>query len=114
MGKIERNRDGSAALGAKPLVAEVANRFYGNVFGGQLGIEFFDARFELGAGDLELQITNACLQKFFVAEGGEIGQRALPVLVLVLLASEPSIAGYFNRAKGWRLARFTGALVIVL
>ena len=66
MRKIERDGDGGAAFGAKPFVAEIADRFYRNIFGGELGVEFVDARLELGAGDLELQIANARAQKLVV------------------------------------------------
>ena len=47
--------------GTKPLVAEIANRFHRDVPGSELGVKFIDARFELAAGDLELQIADAHL-----------------------------------------------------
>ena len=70
MGEVEGNRDGRRAVRAKPLVAQVAKRFYRDVPGSELGVEFVDARFELAAGDFELQIADAHLQQRVIVQRG--------------------------------------------
>src|SRR5947207_2993945 len=51
--EIERNGDGRAAFGAKPFIAKIADGFDRDALGGELRVELFDARLELGARDLE-------------------------------------------------------------
>jgi len=75
MGEIERDGDGRAAFGAEPFVAEITDRFQDDVLGGELGIKFFNARFELAAGDLEFQIADARPQQLVVAKLAEVGRR---------------------------------------
>ena len=70
--EIKRNGDGGRSFGTEPFVAEITDRLERNLLGGQLRIEFLDARFELGAGNLELEIADAGLQELLVAHGGEI------------------------------------------
>ena len=70
MGEVERDSDGRRAFRAKPLVAQIADRFERDAAGVKLGVEFIDARLKLGAGDLELQVANAHLQQRVVVERG--------------------------------------------
>src|SRR5262249_56224801 len=68
MREVKRDGDGRTSFRTKPFVAEVTEGLEGDSLRGELIVEFMDSRFELSAGNLELQIANPHLQKHIIAQ----------------------------------------------
>src|SRR5262245_33712580 len=55
MGEVKRDGDSRTSFRTKPFVAEVTEGLKGDSLRGELVVEFFDSRFELSSGNLELR-----------------------------------------------------------
>ena len=68
--EVEGDGDGRLAVGAEPLVAEIAGRPDGQAARLELAVELRDARLEGAALDAHAEVADAEREELLVSEGG--------------------------------------------
>ena len=72
MGEVERDGDAGNAVGGEPLVRKPEVGAKQQAAAGQLAVELLDPQGEIGALDLQVELTELHVEQFLVAQGSQI------------------------------------------